>query len=226
MRLAAALAATLVLVACGQPALSGDARDGEAARAASTAALIERDWPLAGSGPAIDLVRRVGSILARSAGTVPFRWRFSVVRDRSANAFAVGDGRIYVNEGAVLASRSEAELAAILAHEMGHQLAGHFGAASAERGASDRSIGGITQKLDLAKELDADRISLRILDGAGYDPHAALSIAARLAEPGSGGSAHFGDEQRIRALRSLLADVPRRGRTDSEEFRRVRRKMD
>lgn len=239
-RAALVLVTSLTLAACSRPALSGEAGDGEHERAAAAAAVIEKDWPLAGAGPVPATIRRVGRVLVRAAGTVPFRWRFTVVRDRSANAFAIGDGRIYVNEGALLLSQNEAELAAILAHEMGHQLAGHFRREprSKSKGflsdlatifgggnvAAERS-NGVHREFDLTKELEADRISLPILAGANYDPRAALTIATRLHDQ-SGSSRHLGDEQRIRALSSLLDGVPAGGRLDSEEFRRVKRELD
>ncbi|MGH7858809.1 MAG: hypothetical protein ACREQY_15895, partial [Candidatus Binatia bacterium] len=59
----------------------------------------------------------------------------------------------------------------------------------------------------------------------GYDPHAALSAARQAAEPGEGASRHLGDEHRIRALRSLVAELPRGGRPDSSAFRRVRTEL-
>jgi predicted Zn-dependent protease len=233
----------LLVVACTHVAISDEGFDGERERARATAERIERDWPLAGAGPAAAGIREVGKRLAAAAGPVSFRWRFTVIRDRSANAFAIGDGRIYINEGAMRVSRNEAELAAILAHEMGHQLAGHLRAEPRPRsrgffsdlatlfGGSDsaspaRTVGGVTQKLDLAKELEADRISLRLLADAGYDPQAALSIARRLHEAGSGGGSHFGDDQRIVALETLLRETPAGGHLDSEKFQRLKRQLE
>jgi predicted Zn-dependent protease len=161
-----------------------------------------------------------------------------VIRDRSANAFSIGAGRIYVNEGTPFVCRNEAELAAILAHEMGHELAGHFRSAGhrdsvwpwlddlfgARRSReSDLAIGSIEQRVDPQKEREADRISISILARAGYDPHAALSVA-ELLSGGSGPHAlHLGGAERIRALEELLAATPVGGRRDREEFRRLRR---
>lgn len=66
------------------------------------------------------------------------------MRDRSANAFAIGGGRIYVNEGVVTLCETESELAAILAHEMAHQLAGHFVDPAPATGGAERIDAGRT----------------------------------------------------------------------------------
>ncbi len=211
-------------------ALSADvarADDGEARRARATANRIERDWPLLGSGPTATYVRKLGATLGAKAGPTPYPWRFVVVRDRSANAFAIGGGRIYVNEGVVAVCENEAEVAAILAHEMGHQLAGHFRDAgtAASDGASARvELGGVTQHVDVAKEIEADRLALRILADAGYDPHAALTLALR-EEATAGGARHLRDPRRLESLRAELAAMPPGGRLDGEAFRVLKKKQ-
>ncbi len=196
----------------------------ERARALATAQRIELEWPVAPAGPVTQFVRQLGARLGDSAEPSPFPWRFTLIRDRSANAFSIGGGRIYVNQGTPFVCRSEAELAAILAHEMGHELAGHFRASASSR--SDDPglvIGSVHQPIDARKEVEADRISIDILRRAGYDPHAALSIAERLGRGSGENARHFGGAERIRALEELLASVPPGGRRDSEEFRNLRR---
>lgn len=221
MRLRTGLCAvTLVVASCVPPGVAGPGDDAERRRAAATAARIEENWPVAGSGPALDIVRRVGDALARAADGEPADWRFTLIRDRSLNAFAVGDGRIFVNEGAVTGSRDEAELAAILAHEMGHQLAGHFRDPPPASGSETR-IGSVVHGFDLDREVEADRASLLLLRRAGYDPHAALSVARQAGRRRWGAD----DERRLEALRLLLETEPRGGRRDSEAFRRARAEL-
>jgi hypothetical protein len=48
--------------------------------------------------------------------------------------------------------------------------------------AKDEVIGSVHQRIDPEKELEADRISIEILRRAGYDPHAAVSVAELLAD--------------------------------------------
>ena len=227
----------LVLALSARGLHADDAFDHERARAELTAQRIEAEWPLADSGEAVKLIRKVTLRLTQAAPPEPGAWRITVIRDRSINAFAIGGYRIYVNEGTVAGAETEAELAAVIAHEMGHQLAGHFredssgspgsfssGLAKLFGGGgtdeSDVSIGSVTQKLDLRKEFEADRISIRLLTDAGYDPHAALSIARRLRGVSASWASHLSNERRIEALEKLLVGVPAGGIQDSDEFRR------
>lgn len=203
------------LLAAGDAHGSDDV-EREAARARATAARIELEWPIAPAGPVTRFVRSLGSRLGRAADPSPFPWRFTVVRDRSANALSIGGGRIYVNEGTVFVCRNEAELAAILAHEMAHELAGHFRKPPRSGGRS--TIGSIRAVIDPEKEMEADRISVSILARAGYDPRAALS-AAELLEGSRGGD---DGNERIAELSEIVAALPSDGRIDSAEFRRLR----
>ena len=163
----------------------------EAGLARATAARIEREWPLRPDDAVTKFVRRLGRRLAEAAPESPYPWTFTVVRDRSANAFAIGGGAVYVHDGTIAAARNEAEVAAVLAHEMGHELAGHFCIVTSWPGLLDdlfprapsdgRQVGSMRQTVDPARERAADRLSLPILEAAGYDPRAALDIAQRSA---------------------------------------------
>jgi predicted Zn-dependent protease len=230
--------ALLVLALLHRLAFPGDDVAEEQERARVAASRIEREWPIAPAGPVTRFIRTVGGRLARGAGPSRFPWRFTVIRDRSANAFSIGAGRIYVNAGTPFVCRNEAELAAILAHEMGHELAGHFRSAGHRDSVwtwlddlvgtgmpreSGVAIGSVEQRLDPRKEGEADRISISILERAGYDPHAALSVAELLAAGSGPHARQLGAAERLRALQELLAKVPVGGRGDSEEFRHLRR---
>lgn len=56
----------------------------------------------------------------------PFRFSVSVIRDPAVNAFAVPGGYIYLHTGLLLAMRSEAEVAGVLAHELAHVTQRHI----------------------------------------------------------------------------------------------------
>jgi predicted Zn-dependent protease len=193
--------------------------------ARETAARIEREWPLRPDDAVTEWVRRVGRRLARGAPDSPYPWTFRVVRDRSANAFAIGGGAVYVHDGTIAAARNEAEVAAVLAHEMGHELAGHFCSPGRSTGllaelfaalSGGREIGSMRQSIDPAREYTADRLSLPILVAAGYDPRAALDIARR-----------NGRDRRADDLLTLLRDVPRGGALDADRaaFDAIRRQL-
>ncbi len=71
-----------------------------------------------------DLVARIGAKLAPPPTDPYIRYRFHIVRDPELNAFALPDGQVYVNTGILAAFENEAQLAAVLAHEV-HHTAGH-----------------------------------------------------------------------------------------------------
>jgi len=167
----------------------------EKRRVAAVRERIEREWPLRTTDTVVQYIRDFGHSLAVRADIGhAASWRFEVLRDYSVNAFSIGDGLIYLTEGAILIAADEPELAAILAHEMGHQLAGHFctgpipieerkpwweillsPAEPALSGASarrDANFGSLRRGIDPAKEREADRLAADILRAADYDPMA------------------------------------------------------
>ncbi|TVQ19437.1 MAG: peptidase M48 Ste24p [Leptolyngbya sp. DLM2.Bin15] len=70
-------------------------------------------------------VNEIGHGLAALAGRDEFDYEFYVVRDETLNAFALPGGKIFINAGAILQSQSEAELAGLIAHELGHAVLSH-----------------------------------------------------------------------------------------------------
>lgn len=89
------------------------------------AAQVEKSMPVVHNEELTGYLTRIGSRLARSkhAGTFPFR--FSVINDKSINAFALPGGPIYVNTGLLGAVDNESQLAGVLAHEMSHVALRH-----------------------------------------------------------------------------------------------------
>ena len=78
-------------------------------------------------GPMAAYVSRVGERMAAAAGQGG-RCTFSVIDSPVVNAFAAPpDCDIYVTRGLLALIRSEAELAAVLGHEVGHVAANHAG---------------------------------------------------------------------------------------------------
>src|SRR5262245_3123988 len=72
-----------------------------------------------------EYVSSVGQRLARASGRPNIPWRFYVVDDKSINAFATLGGRVYVHTGLLAATQSEAQLASVLGHEIGHIVGRH-----------------------------------------------------------------------------------------------------
>lgn len=144
-------------------------------------------------------VREVGNRLAAVSDN-PLPYEFVVVNDSTPNAWALPGGKIAVHRGLLVQLDNEAELAAVLSHEIVHAAARH-GAKSMERamllqGAlvltalgtrdSDYSnyiVGGaslgaqlISQRYGRQAELEADLYGMRYMAKAGYDPSAAITL--------------------------------------------------
>ncbi len=144
-------------------------------------------------------VRKVGARLAAVADRrLPYE--FVVLNNDTPNAWALPGGKIAVNRGLLTELRSEAELAAVLAHEIVHAAAGH-GAQQLQRGmlmqgavlaasaaASSSRYGGLAgtaaslgsallgRAYGRDAEREADYYGMRYMLRAGYDPYAAVRL--------------------------------------------------
>jgi predicted Zn-dependent protease len=157
------------------------------------------------------LTRYVAGVGARLAAVSDraLPYEFTVLDNSVPNAWALPGGKIAVNRGLLVELDSEAELAAVLGHEIVHAAARH-GALAMQRGlllqgallaaavAADRnnysnlvvgaaSLGAqlITQRYSRGAELESDRYGMEYMSAAGYDPAAAITLQetfVRLAE--------------------------------------------
>ena len=137
------------------------------------------------------LLTRLGERLAPAPTDPYIRYRFHVLRDPDVNAFALPDGQIYVNTGLLAAVRNEAQLAAVLGHEVNH-TAGHHGILE-YRSIRRKSVGGMILgpfTLGLSDiflvlsvyghsrlfEEEADRKGMPKMLEAGYDPREMAAV--------------------------------------------------
>lgn len=141
-------------------------------------------------------VERVGRKVTAQTERPEVQYKFFVIDSPIINAFALPGGYIYVSRGLVALANSEAELAAVLAHETGH-ITGRHSAERYSRGlvtslgaavisaAVDRS--GVTQALGVGsnlylssysrgQEAEADSLGLRYMTRGGYDASAMPSF--------------------------------------------------
>jgi predicted Zn-dependent protease len=110
----------------------------------------------------------VASRLLDAAGD-PEGWTVTILIDSSeVNAAAARGKQLFVWTGLLDAVTNDEELAAVLAHEIGHVRAGHV---------SDIDLG---SRYAEKSELEADRIGLELMAQAGYDPRKALRLWRRL----------------------------------------------
>lgn len=118
-------------------------------------------------------VASIGARLAAANGDKR-RWTFRVLDDDLPQAYAGFNATIYITRGALAILRDEAELAAVIGHEMGHTLAGHHREAL-EMG---RDVGESElqrwRNLRYARddEIQADEQAVVFLARAGYDAFA------------------------------------------------------
>ncbi len=89
-------------------------------------AALTRSYPLSRDDDAINRVRDIVSNLADAAGAGEAPWNVYVLRgDSVVNAAATRGNFVFVWSGMLRTVRNDGELAAVLAHEMGHVLANH-----------------------------------------------------------------------------------------------------
>jgi predicted Zn-dependent protease len=141
-------------------------------------------------------VQRVGQMLAAQSHRPGLTYHFTVLDTPEVNAFALPGGYIYITRGILAYLNSEAELSAVLGHEIGHVTARHavrqYTAASTT-GFVGTFIGiatGIPVTQDLFNtlgnamlsgygrdhELESDRLGSEYLARAGYDPQAMIKV--------------------------------------------------
>ncbi len=130
-------------------------------------------------------VTRVGARVAASADCIGCRFTFRVIDDADPNAFAVPGGFVYVTRGILALLSSEAELAGVLGHEIGHVVARH----AIDRWARERDpfAGERSAWLALAvhtrdNEREADSLGVAFAARAGYDPRGLSTALAALGE--------------------------------------------
>lgn len=111
---------------------------------------------------------------------VGYPWQVHVIRSNEPNAFAIGGGTIILTRGLLAYAANEAELAAVISHEMAHQILGHSNHAIYRFGTAKENSPSYQHSLQ--DELAADGFGIQILQASRYDISTALqaiSIAYR-----------------------------------------------
>jgi predicted Zn-dependent protease len=106
-----------------QLALISEAQELEIGR--SAAAEVRESIGLVEAPDLQQYVQRIGVALARTSHRPELPWSFGVVDDPTPNAFALPGGYIFFTRGMLSLMTSEAELASVLGHEIGHVTARH-----------------------------------------------------------------------------------------------------
>lgn len=123
-------------------------------------------------------VNDMGQRLAAMTGRSEFEYEFFIIRDRSLNAFALPGGKIFINAGAILKARSEAELAGLIAHELAHTSLSHGFQLAVDANTLGNAFqlipyGGYVANLlyfNYSRDMErqADAFGTRLLASAGY----------------------------------------------------------
>lgn len=172
---------------------------------------IKAETPASTDRAAQERAERVSAKVLAGAGLAPAQWEVVVFRSKEANAFALPGNKIGVYEGMMALADTDAELAAVIGHEIAHNRSGH----GAERlnsemaadlgvnlaGAVLGSASGVSPQLAAGllgagvqyglllpysrnQELEADRLGLGYMARAGYDPHGAIALWQKMGRKG------------------------------------------
>ncbi len=180
----------------------------------------------------------LGARLAATSERPGLPWNFEVVDDPEVNAFAAPGGKIFVTRGLLPYLGSEAELAGVVGHEIGHVTARHtarqitrqeiLGAGLLAGSALSKGVasaaGGIQQGLGLlflsysrGDEAQADELGFRYMRRANYDAREMPNVFAALGRVGelSGGgkvptwaASHPAPEDRQAKAEARAAAIP------------------
>ena len=145
-------------------------------------------------------VSNIGQKIARNTERQDVNYQFFVLDSSEVNAFALPGGYIYISRGLLTLADDEAELAGVLAHEIGH-VTGRHAAARTSQGAlvgigaailgaatGSNAVGQIAstggdlyvRSYSRGQESEADTLGVRYLTRAGYDPAAMADFLTSL----------------------------------------------
>lgn len=168
---------------------------------------------------------------------VPEHWNVVVFENPVPNAFALPGGRIGINSGLLKVAENPDQLAAVVGHEIGHVIARHGNerltqqlgiqgvlmviALASDGDVSDnalmRALGlgsqlGITLPFSRAHEAEADRIGLKLIARAGFNPKQSVELWRNMMEVADDQSfellsTHPHHESRIAVLQEYMPDA-------------------
>ena len=162
---------------------------------------IKREMGVYSDAALQQYVQNVGLKLAAASERPNLPWHFTIVDVPAVNAFAIPGGYIYITRGILPFLNSEAQLAGVLGHEIGHVTARHSATqyttqASAGiglallsilvpqtqpfQGLAQQAAGLLLLKYSRDDELQADSLGVRYATRAGWDPAALKQMLTTL----------------------------------------------
>ncbi len=227
----------LLLAACAQAPVTGRQQliivpqDQVAAAGAQASQQVLKEKGVAHDARLEGMIGRVGPRVARASDAPGIDWRFVLIDDDTPNAFALPGGFVGINRGLFKLVGSDAELAAVLGHEIGHVAANHHAerlsrqvlvqtGLTAVSGQVSPQLApllaqaatlGVVLPFSREQEAEADHIGLIYMARAGYDPHAAVAVWQRFESLGGAPpeflSTHPSPGNRVAELSALMPEA-------------------
>ena len=160
-----------------------------------------RELEVAADEPLQSRVRAIGERIVAVCDRQELVYTFTVVHDDEVNAFSLPGGYVFVNDGLIKKTANDDELAGVIAHEVAHVTARHsvkryesnlglqlaqLAALASRQGQAARGVSAalLTAQLAYARqdELEADRLGVKYMKLAGFDPKGILTFLEKLYE--------------------------------------------
>ena len=160
---------------------------------------VEEELPVVADEPMQRRVRQIGQRIAAVCDRRELIYHFTVVEDQAVNAFSLPGGWVYLNDGLVTKTANDDELAGVIAHEVAHIAARHaviryesglgmqivqLATLATRQAAVAQGTGIAMQAAQLAyardDELEADKLAVKYLKAAGFDPKGMLTFLETL----------------------------------------------
>src|SRR5262245_32020797 len=177
----------------------------------------DRQLQLVNDRQATAYIDNLGRQLASHAPAgLKYPYQFKIVNDTAINAFALPGGFVYVNRGAIEAADTEAQIAGVMAHEIGHVILRHgthqvsqaylaqVPLAILGGALGSNSIGSVLTQLGVgfglnayflknsrSAETQADLMGTQILHDSGYDPRAMVEFFEKIQKESKGRAVEF-----------------------------------
>ncbi|MEO7653513.1 MAG: M48 family metallopeptidase [Bryobacteraceae bacterium] len=209
---------------------------------------IRKQYQVVNSPELQEYITRVGKKLAAQKEAGDYPYTFTLVSDKSINAFALPGGPTFIHTGLITSADNEAQVAGVLAHEIAHVALRH-GTNQASKAnlmqipavlagavtgsgllAQLTQIGatGFMLRFSRSAETQADLLGARIMSQGGYNPIEMARFFEKLETAGGSRAPQFLSDHpnpgnRVKAVQEEIAGLPRTSYTASAgDFTRVK----
>lgn len=219
------------------------------------AAKVDKQMPIVNDAALNRYIQNLGARLVAKAPGPKYPYTFKIVNQKDINAFALPGGPIHINLGTIQAADNEAQLAGVMAHEMGHVIMRHSthmasqqmmaqaplailgGLMGNGRGAQiaqmvgSIGVGSIFLKYSRDAENQADLVGTGIMHDAGYNPQAMVDFFRKLESTGGAAGPQFMSDHpnpgnRAQSVTNEIRTLtPISYQQDSAEFRQIKQRV-